>query len=245
MENSGVSETMESFAYLMYCCKDIDRVKSIIDAMQHSKIRIFSDDCCQAMNPTLSEKLDKSDMCIVFLSKNAMCSHFLRSTLTLAIEKNKAIITVFLDKTTLTLCQKLQVARTNIIYATDHLSANEVVNALMSEGMLNKCCDKPSFPKNRFILTRTATEEKIAIDCEEFSIGRSEVMTNHSVTGNSAISRIHAVFKYTENSIVIIDQNSSNKTYLNGKQLVPMVEYPLYNNDEVTLANEKFVFGIC
>lgn len=232
-----------AFAYLLFCCRDLDRAKAISECMSNEKIRIAIDDSSAAMNVELSDKLNKCEACIVFVSRNALCSHHFRSTLTAAIEMNKSIITVYLEKAELTLCQKMQLARTDIIYATEGISANEIVKAIMSEGILDNCREITE-SASVYALTRASNGERIIIDAEEFSIGRSEVMTNHSVAGNSAISRLHAVFKRTQNGMTIIDQNSSNKTYINGKELTPMVEYALKSGDEVALANEKFVFEI-
>ena len=40
----------------------------------------------------------------------------------------------------------------------------------------------------------------------------------------------------------VVDNNSTNKTYLNDKRLDPEVEYKLADGDVVRLANEKFSF---
>ena len=45
-----------------------------------------------------------------------------------------------------------------------------------------------------------------------------------------------------DNSWYIIDNNSSNKTILNGEQLEPNVSVPLKDKSEIILANERFVF---
>ena len=40
-----------------------------------------------------------------------------------------------------------------------------------------------------------------------------------------------------------MDKHSTNKTYLNGKELLPMIEYALKDGDRIMLANEEFIFG--
>ncbi len=234
----------ENFAYLSFCKRDFERVSQIIGEAVSCGIRLWADESCSVLNAQSSEKLNSAKVFVAFLSRKAVCSHAFRSTLTAAVEMEKPMVAVYLEKVELTLCQRLQIARSRMINAAEISSPKEIVNLLVSEGVFEGCSDKQALPKEKYILIRSSSGEQINVIGEEFAIGRSETMTDYSVAGNSAISRLHVVLKQTPDGCTVTDQNSSNKTYLNGKELIPMVEYQLHNGDEITLADEKFVFEI-
>jgi len=54
------------------------------------------------------------------------------------------------------------------------------------------------------------------------------------------VSRRHALIKWRDNILVLIDQNSTNGTFINGKQLVPEQARILRNNDEIAFGPVKF-----
>ncbi len=56
----------------------------------------------------------------------------------------------------------------------------------------------------------------------------------------NGVSRIHAVIKRIENRAIIIDQGSSNGTFVNGVRLSAQVETPLQNGDMIALGKLKF-----
>ena len=56
------------------------------------------------------------------------------------------------------------------------------------------------------------------------------------------MSRNHAVIKKKGMSYYIIDQQSSNYTYVNGTQLRPFAETLLTDGAELKLSNEEFKF---
>ena len=47
------------------------------------------------------------------------------------------------------------------------------------------------------------------------------------------VSRNHAVILFTGEGVVIIDQESTNGTYLNGYRIPPDLPYPLHSGDEI------------
>jgi hypothetical protein len=49
------------------------------------------------------------------------------------------------------------------------------------------------------------------------------------------VSRQHLLIKWEGESVVIIDNNSSNGTALNGKGVMPRLPYPVYHGDRLTL----------
>lgn len=91
-------------------------------------------------------------------------------------------------------------------------------------------------------LIRTKTNEKINLLTGETKLGRSETICDYIISGNSAVGRYHMKIVNSGTDCKAIDNNSLNKTFLNGKQLEPQQEYVLKAGDAVRLANEKFVF---
>lgn len=72
-----------------------------------------------------------------------------------------------------------------------------------------------------------------------FSIGKQNA---DYVINKAVISRMHATLLKKQEQYYIRDENSSNHTYLNGKQLPPFTEYPLNSGDRIRLADEELVF---
>ena len=55
----------------------------------------------------------------------------------------------------------------------------------------------------------------------------------------SGVSRLHAVIKREGNHVFLMDLDSANGTYVNGKRLNPNVEHTLKNGDVVALGKLK------
>ncbi len=75
-------------------------------------------------------------------------------------------------------------------------------------------------------------------------IGKDPYVSNITVANNVAVSREHAKIIISDNRYFIVDLNSTNKTYVNERQIQPNTQVELENNDIIKLANELFVFGI-
>jgi pSer/pThr/pTyr-binding forkhead associated (FHA) protein/Mg-chelatase subunit ChlD len=83
--------------------------------------------------------------------------------------------------------------------------------------------------KTEFIIRKSST-----------SIGREE--TNDFVLPEKTVSGHHASLFYRDKCFFIIDNHSSNHTYLNGKELAAGTEVLLRNNDEVKFDTFPFLF---
>ena len=81
----------------------------------------------------------------------------------------------------------------------------------------------------------------------EFTIGRisegQPIMPDIDLSPYQAyangVSRLHAVIKREASHIFLMDLNSANGTYVNGKRLNPNVEHTLKNGDVVALGKLK------
>ncbi|MDE6578993.1 MAG: FHA domain-containing protein [Ruminiclostridium sp.] len=94
------------------------------------------------------------------------------------------------------------------------------------------------------VLTRTKNGEKTVIEKPMFKIGTSRESCDMVIADNRYISRIHAYIVTRNGRYFIIDRNSTNKTYVNGKAISAETEAELSDNTQVRLANEDMVFNI-
>ena len=89
-------------------------------------------------------------------------------------------------------------------------------------------------------LTRMSTNETITINRSELSLGRERRSVDYCLEGNSNIGRVHARLIVRDGSTYIVDNNSTNGTYVNNTKLRAGVEQVLNSGDIVRLADEKF-----
>lgn len=88
-------------------------------------------------------------------------------------------------------------------------------------------------------LNRLKTGEVYLISQKEFSIGKG--MGNDLVIAdNKTVSRRHAVIKRTPDGYKIVDFDSLNHTYMNGKMLVAGQEESISNGDIIRFSDEEF-----
>ncbi len=91
-------------------------------------------------------------------------------------------------------------------------------------------------------LTRRSNGEVILINKETFVIGKERARVNGCITGNKAVSRVHATIMLKPDGFYIVDNDSTNKTYINGSVIYPMNETKINSGDIIKLANEEFDF---
>lgn len=91
-------------------------------------------------------------------------------------------------------------------------------------------------------LIRHKTGEKIQITQNEFVLGKDPSQTDYCVSGNSAISRAHAVVIFNGKSAGVTDKNATNGTFVNGMRVAPFQQIPLKEGDILRLADEEFEF---
>ena len=91
-------------------------------------------------------------------------------------------------------------------------------------------------------LTRRSTGVTVNISKPVFRIGKERDRVDFCVTENRTVSRVHATIYTRDGSCFIEDNNSTNKTYINGTPLLPEREIKLKSGDVLTLSNEDFDF---
>jgi len=98
----------------------------------------------------------------------------------------------------------------------------------------------PKYPK----LIRVQTQETCYVDKPNFRIGTERAYCDLFISDNNFISRSHADIITKECRYYIVDRNSTNKTYVNGKVIPKEQKIEIFPGTQIRLANEEFVFDM-
>lgn len=93
-------------------------------------------------------------------------------------------------------------------------------------------------------LIRVNTEEKIMINKQTFKIGKSVVGADYTISGNGAISRIHAIITGKDGEYFIKDNKSTNHTFVNGESVEDGESVQLTDECKIVLGDEEFIFRL-
>lgn len=92
-------------------------------------------------------------------------------------------------------------------------------------------------------LTRQVTGEKIELGKPSFALGKNPEKSDYAVADNTNISRVHAVITTRNGRYYVMDQNSTNGTFINGRIIKAGQETEILPGDCLMLANEEFIFN--
>ncbi|WP_042462796.1 FHA domain-containing protein [Neobacillus dielmonensis] len=95
---------------------------------------------------------------------------------------------------------------------------------------------------NPFLLLG-GTNEKVVISKAVFRLGRDPKQADY-VSENRAVGRVHAEVVREDGNYYLIDKQSTNGSFLNGKKLVPNQKNKLKHQDKIKIANEEIVFRL-
>lgn len=90
-------------------------------------------------------------------------------------------------------------------------------------------------------LIRLSTNEIISIDRPFFDIGKSND-SHYRLVNNPKISRKHCTLKLSDDDCYLMDNGSTNHTFINGELIKPGYDILLNNNDYIQMADEEFKF---
>lgn len=91
-------------------------------------------------------------------------------------------------------------------------------------------------------LTRSSTGEEYRLSLPA-TLGRG-VSATVRILGNPYIGRIHARITEDDGCVLVRDEGSANRTYVNGTALQPYEDARLFEGDVLTLAREDFKVAI-
>jgi len=120
----------------------------------------------------------------------------------------------------------------------NNVFAGDETTVFQQESDLGIIAERPALG----YLIRRKTCEKIMITHNEFVLGKDPSQTDYCVSGNSAISRAHAVIIFAGEKVGVTDKNATNGTFVNGIRVAPFQQIPLKEGDILKLADEDFEF---
>lgn len=93
-------------------------------------------------------------------------------------------------------------------------------------------------------LIRIRNGEKIIISTQMFRIGKDPSCVEYCISDNVAISRSHAYIANYDGAYWLVDNNSTNCTYVNGMMLPANTRVQLVDGTRIHLADEEFEFKL-
>ena len=114
------------------------------------------------------------------------------------------------------------------------------VNSVGGTVVLNFDDEVAMLPK--LVLNRT--NSKYVIDKPVYKVGSDVNESDLVISDNKYISRKHIEIITQNDRYYIVDKGSTNKSYVDGRQLVPEVALEIFANTEIKLANEVLTFVV-
>ncbi|MCD7922010.1 MAG: FHA domain-containing protein [Clostridiales bacterium] len=91
-------------------------------------------------------------------------------------------------------------------------------------------------------LLRLRNDEKILLDKPVFRIGTRRDYADYCIRDNPTVSRSHATILIRDGKYYVLDTNSSNHTYVDGRMISSNVETELSHGMRLKFSNEEFEF---
>ena len=91
-------------------------------------------------------------------------------------------------------------------------------------------------------LVRRSNGETVVLSKPVFKLGKERAKVDFCVTGNKTVSRVHATIYVRNGECFVQDNNSTNRTFINGEPVAVQTEIKLNKGDVLKLSNEEFDF---
>ena len=96
--------------------------------------------------------------------------------------------------------------------------------------------------KKKSFLLRLKNNEKIFLNGDSLRIGTEKKSVDYCIKDNCAVSRVHAEIIHKDDSYYLVDNDSTNHTFLNEQKIKSKYEMKLQNKSRIRLADEEFIF---
>lgn len=112
----------------------------------------------------------------------------------------------------------------------------------------NNNSDKKLFHENEkrnneaLYIIKSSNKERILINKSVFKIGTKRELCDYIITDSKYVGRYHARIVIESGRAYFEDNNSTNKSYVNNRQVLPDQKIILKNGDEIKLADVLFKF---
>ena len=91
-------------------------------------------------------------------------------------------------------------------------------------------------------IERMLTGEIVKIETFPFTIGKDRDSATYCIYDNDTISRIHCIIVCMNGEFNVMDNNSTNGTYVDGYKITPLIAFPLRNGSAIMISNETLIF---
>ncbi len=120
-----------------------------------------------------------------------------------------------------------------------------VLNAANNPGtVVLSQANNPANIKPMPYLVRVSNGQRIPLNKVVTKIGSDASYADVVIADNKAVSRSHADIRLREDKVFLVDNNSTNHSYVGDRMLQPNVEENLSNGSTFKLANEEFKLHI-
>jgi len=139
-------EGNEPFVFFSYSHKDADRVYPILEQMVRDGFRVWYDDGNHAGDDWLEnigQHLNRCTVCLAMLSENSEQSHNCKKEVSFAVQCNKKLLAVMLEKFAMTIGMRLQLSTIHYLEKTDYPSNAALLNKLYESDCLRECRAAP------------------------------------------------------------------------------------------------------
>lgn len=233
------------FVYASYVEQDLERIAPIFNILQENECRLYHKEGVEEAN------IDQSKVVLAFLSEQSVESHDWRKEFNAAIMQKKAMVVVMLDDMKVSPIMKKQLELAQVISYPECKTDGACCVRLLQLDEIKQCLEEektvliPKKSAKKYYLIRKANSERIHISKSDFKIGRKpQPVCDYTVADNVTISRVHAILDLEDGVCTIRDNNSTNKVYVNDRELELDEKCPVRSGDLIEVGSEKFVVDV-
>lgn len=231
--NISVDRKNYSSAFVSYAHGDLKRVASIVQGMESARpdMDIFFDKSSlrrgQEWEPALMEEIDKRDILFLCWSSNAKSSPWVDKEWRYAYgKKGKEGI------------EPIPIESPDRCPPPEELGSKHFGDKLLYIIQSASSDSTPAEPeKSSYLVTSKGVAH---INKDEFVIGRES--NNDLILETATVSRIHAKILHNNDGYFIVDQSSSNHTFVNGIAIPDNTPIPLSHKSTIKIADEEMEF---
>ena len=127
----------------------------------------------------------------------------------------------------------------------DRFDTDEIedLNSILTPLPEKESIVEESEPEVKAFLHRRSDHSVYVLGKKDISIGKA-LSNEICIKDNPIISRVHAMIRFIDGDFVILDNDSTNHTFVNSFVLKPNQMKVLSPNDRILLGNEEFIFKI-
>lgn len=236
------------YVYASYCKDDTERVMPILKVLQNNECRLQyeTEESEGTMSLAEASVREPARVILTFISEQSLESHDWRKEFNLSVLEKKSIVAVLLDEVSFTVAMNRQMENVQAISYSECKTNGACCVKLLQNEEIKKCLEEektvliPKYSMKKYYLSRKSNGEQIHIDKTDFTIGR-KVVCDYVIPDNVMISRIHAIFELEDGVCSVYDNYSTNKVYVNDRELEPEEKCVLKSGDVVEIGNEKFI----